>query len=397
MMQHRKRVLIIGQYPKEIGGSQTTGAGNVIYELCRQQFIKTEVAFYGTNAKQRVVEKYQFPNKLYGFNYITTLLTAACSLVFSPFNVAKELYHYMKCHFNVLRFFFYSCNIRRVIKDFSPDAIHVHSTNLIAPAFFAQDGNNIPIILTIHGLFYGKDPNYSWMHDEIFNNLKFVNHFTVLNEAEVEDFKKTLNISDVTIIPNGVDTHKFYFSKEERLKLRKENNISDTDILLLTVASIQKRKGQCDFLDVIACMDKKFKYWVVGNGSDVALLEKKIKDKGLESRVKHVSYVNNSELYRYYSAADVYAHTSSQEGQALSEIEARACGLPIIVNDKIKKTVIGDYRDNETYYVLDFLDQKPDDIEEWCTHPRTSRNSSTAYSWKCISEKYDSFYQSVLY
>jgi len=45
---------------------------------------------------------------------------------------------------------------------------------------------------------------------------------------------------------------------------------------------------------------------------------------------KHIGYVENTELYKYYSQGDVFVIPSLEEGLAKVIIEAMACGLPVI-------------------------------------------------------------------
>ena len=74
-----------------------------------------------------------------------------------------------------------------------------------------------------------------------------------------------------------------------------------------------------------------------------------------------MEYVPHDELFAYYSAADIYAHPSSSEGQALVALEALCCGLPLIVNENIRDT-IGLDESFDPY--IRFLDLKSSGIPE---------------------------------
>lgn len=52
-----------------------------------------------------------------------------------------------------------------------------------------------------------------------------------------------------------------------------------------------------------------------------------------EGLFKHISYIPNTELYKYYSQSSVFVLPSLEEGFACVVPEAMACGLPVIVTE----------------------------------------------------------------
>jgi glycosyltransferase involved in cell wall biosynthesis len=70
--------------------------------------------------------------------------------------------------------------------------------------------------------------------------------------------------------------------------------------------------------------------------SDGSLKDEMIKFIGsgdLESKVKYIGTVPNSDLPLYLNASDVYVSASVSDGTSLSLLEAMSCGLGVVVTD----------------------------------------------------------------
>lgn len=72
---------------------------------------------------------------------------------------------------------------------------------------------------------------------------------------------------------------------------------------------------------------------LAGTGSQVKEVEKIFKNAQLENRVKVLGMLPNSELPRYFAAADIYVSPSHVDGSSVSLMEALASSLPALVTD----------------------------------------------------------------
>ncbi len=392
------KVLMVGQLPVEAGGNYTTGAAKVVYELTKQHINNVDLYMYATNASEQSVRRYcKYPNKYIG--YISSLMPILKDLVLHPLKTLREWRHYFKKdHENPLRYAFYKSNLERAIKIVQPDLIHVHSIGNVSATRFAMGKSEIPLLLTCHGIFYRGEKNDIEGRDRYFSNLPLCNYYTGLTEEASHELTEILKIpSDkFTIIPNGVDTTKFFFSEVWRRKIRAEQNVSDSTYVFITVASLQERKGQLVFIKLLEQLQIDYQYWMIGLGPDKSIIEKYITEHQLRERVKLLGYHESDELYRYYSAADIYAHSSWKEGQALSEIEAYATGLRTMVNKAIVGTLVGNAQDKDQYCIVDFKDIQLDSIKEWIMNMKGNRTSQERFDWKHIAEKYVELYRNLL-
>lgn len=390
------KVLMIGQLPKEVGGNYTTGAANVVYELSKKKVDNLSVSIYGTNIKSSQARKYcQYPNQYLGYSY--RIIEVILLFLLHPKRAIKQWNHFKNIdHENPWRYFFYEVNIKEAIKKVQPDIIHVHSIGNISSTKFALNGKKIPIVLTCHGIFYRGEENDVIGRDKYMGNIKMADAYTGLTMESTDEYEKFLGISkdSVSVVPNGVDCGKFYFDEKKRVEIRKEMGVADDTKVLITVASVQERKGQLAFVNLLKEIDLNWQYWIIGTGPDVPAIERYIEENELKEKVRLLGYHTANELYGYYSAADIYAHVSTKEGQALCEIEANATGLRTILNKKIEGTIpdikLGDY------YVYDPDNVNIEEMKNWMQKEPSTRSSKTSLDWSSIMERYYKVYNQIL-
>ncbi len=136
------------------------------------------------------------------------------------------------------------------------------------------------------------------------------------------------------VISNGVDIDMFFplHKKEAR------NSLSiDMDIkVILSVGSLIPLKGHHL---VIEAMQKIIKetidvhLYIAGKGDYLQILENKISELKLNNFVTFLGHVKNTELIKWYSAADVFCLASSREGWANVIMESMACGTPVVATN----------------------------------------------------------------
>lgn len=398
-MQKNIKVLSIGQLPIEQGGSYTTGVTNVVYELSKQRIDGIESYLYSTNITEVNAQKLcSYPLQYMGYK-INVLGMLWCVLR-NPIRTLKEWHHYRTLdHRNPLRFELYKYNFKRAIKNVNPDIIHMHAEGL-SPLYYANRGTGIPIIQTYHGVFYRGDPNDIVMRDRHLGCIDYIDYATGLTSETHDEITKILGFTDesrIFIIPNGIDTSKVYYSEKYRNRIREEFNVQSGQTVFVTMASVQVRKGQLAFIKILESLSIDFQYWIIGKGEQFDEIAQYIENKGLGDRVKMLGYRDNDKLYQYYSAADIYAHASTMEGQALSEIEAYTTGLRTVVNKLIEGTVVGDINDKNHYFVLDF--EKPDEVnlKEWINTPsEQERKTNPEFEWSEIARRYGEVYKTIM-
>lgn len=391
------KVLLIGQLPKEIGGSYTTGVANVVYELSRHPVEGMTYYTYGTNITDKAAKLHStFENQYLGYRIRPFNILG--NILFHLFKRIREWKRYKEVYCDSpLRFELYRDNFERVIKQLKPDLINVHGSTSIYPLSCANRKYYLPIVQTFHGVSDSDDNEAKRIRPQNILEAMIADYVTVLTPSIKMFAIKTLGVKEdrVKVIANGCDTNKFYFSQEERNRLRREFGIKDTTTVFVTASSVIRRKGQLDFIKVAEQLDIDCQYWVIGKGPDYENCIAYCEEHYLNDKVKFFGYVANSELYKYYSAADVFVHASYREAQALCEIEAYACGMKIILNRAIVNTVSSDTKNSDIYYILDFNYVNPTSLSQW-TMSLSKRDSRLNRDWSAVVQEYMLFFNSII-
>jgi alpha-maltose-1-phosphate synthase len=122
-------------------------------------------------------------------------------------------------------------------------------------------------------------------------------------------------------LPYGVDTARF--TPPDRIPAE---GGTDGPLRLLFVGRLSQRKGIKYLLEAVKRLalpglELTLIGAIAGSGSGL---------KSYAGLFRHIPYVPNSEIQRYYRQADLFVFPSLHEGSALVIYEALACGLPVI-------------------------------------------------------------------
>ncbi len=396
------RVLQVGQLPKEMGGSYTTGVARVVGELSRYRFGSHQVFLYATNISDADAQKLHSDCCTY-LGYRKRPVHILWHLMTRPLETLKafRLWRRIEKETPAVHMEFIRDNFARVIGTVKPDLIHYHGSALSA-MHFANIRHKVPILYSPHGLMWvGRETesaDYGQMLSATKTRLSYADHFTALNASIVKRLQ-LLGIENekITVVPNGVDSGKFYFSKQARAEIRRAFGVQEGTIVFVTVGLVIGRKGQLDFLKILQSLGIDFQYWIIGKGPDEEAVRQYAEGNSLQGRVQLLGYIQDTEIYKYHSAADFYAHSSYFEAQALSEIEACACGLPTIVNKIIADTVVADaFADAGHYYVADFENIDKEQLTSWLKMQRPERSSRNQYDWQNVADAYAKCYEQVV-
>ena len=123
----------------------------------------------------------------------------------------------------------------------------------------------------------------------------------------------------IQVIHNGVDTSTFNYQS-----VKKEDFGFQDKFIVLGVASVwDDRKGLADFLKLRNVLPEEYAIILIG------LTNKQIKK--LPQGILGISRTNRvKELAEYYSLADVYVNPTWEDNFPTTNLEAQACGTPVI-------------------------------------------------------------------
>ena len=134
------------------------------------------------------------------------------------------------------------------------------------------------------------------------------------------------------IIPNAIQIEKFKFSAIYREEIRKEFQIPENQKVVGMIGILNSFKNQ-KFLIEIAKELPEVTFLFVGEGPDRMTLEKKSKE------FKNIIFAGHrTDIYKFYSAFDIFAFPSLFEGFPMVLVEAQCSGLNVIMNETIDTT-----------------------------------------------------------
>lgn len=135
----------------------------------------------------------------------------------------------------------------------------------------------------------------------------------------------------IRVIPYGIDGVRFAPDAAGRDAIRAQLGLGAGDRLVLAVGRLHPNKGHDLLIEAAARIgDPHVRFAIIGEGSERANLEDRIRRHGLEARVTLVGAIANERLASWYSSADLFSLASRAEGHPNVLIEALSCGTPAV-------------------------------------------------------------------
>lgn len=240
-----------------------------------------------------------------------------------------------------------------------PDVIHLHNIHgnyINYPLLFKYiNKNQIPIIWTLHDCwsYTGKCVHYDYIKCEKWKNecknckqlreypksyffdfskneyIKKKDTFTSITNMHIitpsewlarEVEKSFLQRYPIQVIRNGIDLSKF---KKVDSNFRKKYNIEGKFIVLGVASEWTKRKGADTFIELSKALNTNYQIVMVG-------LTEKQKNNFPDNIIKINKTNSIQELVEIYSSANVFVNPTLEDNFPTTNIEALACGLPVI-------------------------------------------------------------------
>ena len=201
--------------------------------------------------------------------------------------------------------------------------------------------------LILHPLRYGVQPvpwlvadGYIANYQEVLNALPLI--LVTSNWVKEMYIRDGLNGDKIEVLPVGCDTDSFRpYSKDDPkiMAVRDSLGIAPHQIMILTVGGDAASKGSQEVMQAMAIIDTKAPDWKyvckvwpqprtkLQNLSDLELASQL----GIEKNVTYATNTISRDFMPYLiGACDIYAAPSRLEGFGMPQVEAGACGKPVI-------------------------------------------------------------------
>ncbi|MCU0560826.1 MAG: glycosyltransferase family 4 protein [Desulfobacterales bacterium] len=151
------------------------------------------------------------------------------------------------------------------------------------------------------------------------------------------NLKRLVPEERITYIAPGLDPGRFAFDPQARCALRRTWGAGE-DPVILSVAMFRpgvKADGLAWVIRTcgeLARRGRRFVWVVAGDGKERSRLERLAREE-IGARVHFAGRIPRGELYRYYSAADLFFFPGIREALGMVYLEAQSCGLPVVAFD----------------------------------------------------------------
>lgn len=295
--------------------------------------------------------KYKTFEKVGNINVYRISIKQKIRNIFFAFNNSIELYN-----------IFWSNKIKKFIKKFNIDALHVHDLYMAKAAHYATKNTNIKITLDLHENYPAAVKGYQWMYQFPFTYLirpqkwerlekkylEYPNNIVVLSESFRNDLLLKypfLNKKTFAVYPNVPDLEEF-----KNYKIDQSMYPKDSDFILFYFGVISQRRGVFTVIDALEKLIKEIpaiKLLLIGP-ADKAEKEKFLKTINTPKLKRHItwypwkdirllpSYINISDI----CLSPIVKNDQHESGVANKVFQYMIFERPLIVSDCKPQTKI---------------------------------------------------------
>ncbi len=229
--------------------------------------------------------------------------------------------------------------LNKQVKQNRPDIWLTYHSYYKAPdllGLIISKKNNIPYAI-FQGVYSTKRRKKisSWFGFQL--NKKVLSNANLVFTNKRVDEKNLLRLlppERIAYIAPGLHPKNFQFDLVSRKSLRARWNFENKKIVM-SAAMFRpgvKTEGLMQVIDSCAqLLDNKteLKLLIAGDGTNRQMLKDYAREK-LGENVLFLGKIPRHELYRYYSAADIFAFPGINESLGMVYLEAQSCGLPVV-------------------------------------------------------------------
>ena len=159
-------------------------------------------------------------------------------------------------------------------------------------------------------------------------------HVFVNKKVDLLNLKRLLPENRVTYVAPGIIPEQFSFEKKARKELRRNWNVEDDPVIFSAAMFRPDVKTEGLSWVIRACDElyrqgQNFRLVIAGDGKEREKL-RRMADAHLSDRVLFLGKISRKDMYRYYSAADLFVFPGIRESLGMVFLEAQSCGLPVV-------------------------------------------------------------------
>ncbi len=159
-------------------------------------------------------------------------------------------------------------------------------------------------------------------------------HVFVNKRVDFKNLKRLIPAGRVTYVAPGICPDRFSFDGAAREVMRRDWQAGDYPVIV-SAAMFRpdvKTRGLIWMMKALSRLHqqgRRFRLVIAGDGSERSRLEKAARDH-LPGLVRFVGKLPRDQMYRLYSAGDIFVFPGIGESLGMVYLEAQSCGLPVV-------------------------------------------------------------------
>jgi len=234
---------------------------------------------------------------------------------------------------------------QRVIRKFSSEPVDLWFTyhsyykapDLLGP--YASRRLNIPYVI-FQGIYSTKRRRRFKTRRGFYLNkaaLLAADHVFTNKKVDLYNLRRLLPDERISYVAPGLNPDEFIFDAEARAELHRQWSISGEPVIFSAAMFRRDVKTRGLKWVIRACGEllrqgRQFQLVIAGDGKERKTLQNLAAEQ-IPGRCRFVGKIPRPQLYRYYSAADVFMFPGIGESLGMVFLEAQACGLPVVAFD----------------------------------------------------------------
>jgi len=290
-------------------------------------------------------------------------------------------------------FFIHTLATMRYARDC--DIIHANWTLSAASTWFGRIYHRRPYLVTVQGsdIFQAtRLPLVTGLTRIVLNDASHV--FALSSALKQATVSLGLPSEKIEILPNGVDTKKFFPSDKVRQQL------------IIYVGWLIERKGVKHLIEAMAQVKEtlsEYRLVLIGQGPQRSELCSMARSLGLDDHVEFVGQQTPEQVIEWMRNAKLLVLPSLEEGLGVVLLEALASGTPCVasnvggISDVISPDVGSLVEPGDSTALAEAIVKLLSDQDQWLAMSKQARaRAETYFSWDVISKRLIERYQIIM-
>ncbi len=218
------------------------------------------------------------------------------------------------------------------------DLLHVHyaiphaTSAVMARQILEGEGHSLPVVTTLHGTditLIGQDPSFAPVVTWSINESDGVTAVSNYLRQETYDHFEVDN--GIEVIPNFIDTDRFYRQNKEHFKQALCPNGEKVIVHVSNFREVKNTKQVVEVFHRVQNGQSDVKLLLVGDGPERVPTERRARDLGVYDDIRFLG--KQDPIEEILSISDVFLMPSESETFGLAALEAMACRVPTVVSD----------------------------------------------------------------